>query len=264
MEYHRKSLIAALSKDPAIEGLFERSDVDVRQLEGLEPRKGVLWGNEPPARLRIKEYDLEFLVDLHNGHKTGFYLDQRENRQRSRQWLFGDVLDAFCYSGAFSLGALAKGVRSVTCVDSSSTALDLLAENVTLNRFDTREMRSIEEDVFGFLRRCRDARESFDSIILDPPKFAATNAQVDRASRAYKDINLLALKLLRPGGRLITFSCSGGVSIDLFQKIIADAALDAGIDTRAYAILDQASDHPVRISFPEGRYLKGLVCGRLP
>jgi 23S rRNA (cytosine1962-C5)-methyltransferase len=264
IEAHRDILLELLSKDPQIEGIFERSDVDVRSLEGLDKRCGVFWGNEPPSRLLIREYELEFLIDLIHGHKTGFYLDQRENRQRIRKWLSGDVLDAFCYSGAFTLGALDEGVRSVTCVDSSSSALSLLDANLEHNGFDSHGVKPIEEDVFTYLRQCRDSRESFDTIILDPPKFAATNAQVERAARAYKDINLLALKLLRPGGRLITFSCSGGVSLDLFQKILADAALDAGIDARVYAILDQASDHPVRLSFPEGRYLKGMVCGRLP
>ena len=206
---------------------------------------------------------LKFTVDLETGHKTGFYLDQRENRLRVRSLAEGrDVLDCFCYTGGFTVNALAGGAKSVLSVDASANALALCRENVTLNALDGSRHAVLEGDVFQLLRKFRDEGRSFDLIVLDPPKFAPTAAQAEKAARGYKDINLLAFKLLRPGGLLVTCSCSGGVDAALFQKIVASAALDAGVEAQILAHLEQAPDHPVALHFPEGAYLKGLVCRR--
>jgi 23S rRNA (cytosine1962-C5)-methyltransferase len=213
---------------------------------------------------------LLFEVNITHGHKTGFYLDQRENRLRVRGLAEGrDVLDCFCYTGGFTVNALAGGAKSVLSVDASADALALCRENVTLNSslisrnlsLDSRHS-VLEGDVFQLLRKFRDEARSFDLIVLDPPKFAPTAAQAEKAARGYKDINLLAFKLLRPGGLLVTCSCSGGVDAAFFQKIVASAALDAGVDAQILAHLEQAPDHPVALDFPEGTYLKGLVCRR--
>jgi 23S rRNA (cytosine1962-C5)-methyltransferase len=239
--------------------IWERSDADVRQLEGLAPVTAALRGAREPTRLVVTENGLQFGIDLEHGHKTGFYLDQRDNRRRVRELAQGcDVLDAFCYSGGFALNALAGGAKSVTAVDSSADALALARGNAELNQLAQPEW--LEGDVFQLLRRFRDQARSFDFIVLDPPKFAPTAAHAEKAARAYKDINLLAFKLLRPGGLLVTFSCSGGVAADLFQKIIAGAALDAGADAQIIERLGPGADHPVALNFPEGDYLKGLVC----
>ena len=202
---------------------------------------------------------MSYWVDLENGHKTGFYLDQRDNRIKVRRLAQGrDVLDCFCYTGGFTLNALAGGATSVVSINSSEVALQLGRENLVLNQLQT-QVEWLEGDVFQILRRFRDSDRKFDLIVLDPPKFAPTIAQVDRAARGYKDINLLAFKLLRPGGILVTFSCSGGVNLALFQQIVAGAALDAGVDAHLMEWLHQAPDHPVSLNFPEGEYLKGLI-----
>jgi 23S rRNA (cytosine1962-C5)-methyltransferase len=211
--------------------------------------------------LQICENGLSFLADIRVGHKTGFYLDQRPNRARLRDFARDrEVLNCFAYTGAFSVYALSGGAASVLSVDSSSEALALGEENVLLNGLDAERAEWLEGDVFQVLRLFRDQRRTFDLIILDPPKFAQTAAQAERAARGYKDINLLAFKLLRPGGLLFTFSCSGGVSAELFQKIVAGAALDAGADAGILEHLSQGPDHPVALNFPEGAYLKGLIC----
>jgi len=203
-----------------------------------------------------------FEVDVPHGHKTGFYLDQRTNRARVREFAEKrEVLDCFAYTGGFTVNALAGGAAKVTAIDSSGPALELLQRNVALNKLPACEC--IEGDVFQLLRKLRDRARSFDLIVLDPPKFAPTAAHAEKASRAYKDINLLAFKLLRPGGLLFTFSCSGGVSRELFQKIVAGAALDAGVDAQIVEHLSAGADHPVALNFPEGDYLKGLIC-RVP
>jgi 23S rRNA (cytosine1962-C5)-methyltransferase len=208
----------------------------------------------------IHENGLRFGVDLLGGQKTGFYIDQRRNRQRVRELVGGrSVLNCFCYSGAFSVYALAGGASQVYSIDSSADALSQAADNVALNGFPAEAAQWEAADVFKALRTLRDKGASYDAVILDPPKFAPTAAQAERAARGYKDINLLGLKLLRPGGLLFTFSCSGGVSADLFQKIVAGAALDAGVEASIVGRLDQGPDHPVRTSFPEGAYLKGLI-----
>ena len=257
-----KEIIAdVLVEETGIQNIYERSDVDVRELEGLKPITGVLRGTSTDPQLQITEYNLKFNVDIQHGHKTGFYLDQCANRQRVGDFAKDrDVLNCFCYTGGFSIHALANGAKSVLSVDSSADALALLEENIALNRVPADRHTSIEGDVFQLLRKFRDENRSFDMIILDPPKFAPTAAHAEKASRAYKDINLLAFKLLRHGGVLFTYSCSGGIDAALFQKIVASAALDAGVDARIIEHLSQGSDHPVSLHFPEGAYLKGLVC----
>jgi 23S rRNA (cytosine1962-C5)-methyltransferase len=217
---------------------------------------------EPNELICIEEGDLRYYVDIHQGHKTGFYLDQRENRRAFREMLpnGASVLDCFSYTGAFAINALRAGAGEVIAIESSSSALALIRKNLSLNNLKEDRVTLVQEDVFSELRGLRDRDRKFDAIVLDPPKFASTPSQIHRASRGYKDINILAIKLLNPGGILFTFSCSGGVSAELFQKIIADASLDAGRRTSIIRWLGQSPDHPVLLSFPEGRYLKGLVC----
>ncbi len=259
VEFWRSELVHALQEITGVSHVFERSDVEARQLEWLPSRVGPLFGGAP-ERVMVSENDLAFWVDVQAGHKTGFYLDQRQNRLRVRDLAKGRrVLDCFCYTGGFSMNAAYGGAQQVTAVDASSDALSAAEEHLSLNNLNKDRFEFIEGDVFHVLRSFRDRRSTFDLIVLDPPKFAQTVSQVERASRGYKDINLLALKLLQPGGFLVTFSCSGGVSADLFQKIIAGAALDAGVDAQIYEHLHQAADHPVALNFPEGAYLKGLV-----
>jgi 23S rRNA (cytosine1962-C5)-methyltransferase len=217
----------------------------------------------PDARITIRENGLKFNINLESGHKTGFYLDQRQNRLRVRELAKDrDVLDCFCYTGGFTVNALAGGARSVVAVDASAEALSLGRENLQLNGMQAESVEWCEGDVFQVLRKFRDEARSFDMIVLDPPKFAPTAAQAEKASRGYKDINLLAFKLLRPGGILVTFSCSGGIDAYLFQKIVALAALDASVEAQIVEHLFQGADHPVALNFPEGAYLKGLVCLR--
>jgi 23S rRNA (cytosine1962-C5)-methyltransferase len=261
-ERWRAEIVDALTAASGCENVYERSDADVRTLEGLEPRAGVLRG-EPRTRLEIVEgaRRLRFGVDIEAGQKTGFYLDQAENRAMVAELAAGkSVLNCFCYTGAFSIAALAGGAAQVTSIDSSADALAGLAANLQLNGCDPKRSTALEADVFKALRSERDAGHSYDLIVLDPPKFAPTASHAERAARAYKDINLLGFKLLKPGGRLITFSCSGGVDAALFQKIVAGAALDAGVDAQIERRLTATPDHPVLLSFPEGDYLKGLVC----
>lgn len=262
-EFWKETLADLLLEETGLSTINERSDADVRELEGLEPSTGLLRGNPSDFLFPINEHNLKFHVNLQSGHKTGSYLDQRENRLRVRERAKEkEVLDCFCYAGGFTVNALAGGATSVLSVDSSADALGLLQDNIALNGLDATRQTSLEGDVFQLLRKFRDERRSFDMIILDPPKFAPTAAQVERAARAYKDINLFAFKLLRPGGTLVTFSCSGGVDAGLFQKIVAGAALDAGVDAQIVEHLSQAADHPISLHFPEGAYLKGLICIR--
>lgn len=259
-EHWREVIADALAETTGLGTVFERSDADVRRLEGLEERAGPLRG-PAPGELTIAEHGLRFLLDVAGGHKTGFYLDQRDNRLRVRGLCAGrEVLDCFSFSGGFALNALQGGATAVVALDSSAPSLALARRNAQLNGLDDGRLETLEGDAFTLLRRFRDSRRSFDLIVLDPPKFAPTAARVDKATRAYKDINLLAFKLLRPGGLLLTFSCSGGVDAALFQKIVAGAALDAGVDATILAPLAQAGDHPVALAFPEGAYLKGLLC----
>ena len=270
-EHWKETVADLLLEEAGLSTIYERSDADVRELEGLEPKVGILRGAlSSPALSNVEgfvfpiiEHNLKFNVNLQSGHKTGFYLDQRRNRLRVQELAKDkDVLDCFCYTGGFSVNALAGGAKSVLSVDSSGDALALAKENVSLNIMPADRHTTLEGDVFHLLRKFRDEARSFDMIILDPPKFAPTAAHAEKATRAYKDINLLAFKLLRPGGVLLTFSCSGGVDAALFQKIIAGAALDAGVDAQILEHMSQAPDHPIALQFPEGAYLKGLICLR--
>jgi 23S rRNA (cytosine1962-C5)-methyltransferase len=244
-----------------VSGIYERSDVDARHKEGLPPASGVLAGQAPPETVVIDEYGCRFAVQISRGHKTGFYLDQRENRALVAEYSRGrSVLNGFAYSGAFAVWALKGGALHVTNVEASEPALVLARENMRLNATEQDRADQVAGDVFEVFRRYRDSRQSFDLVVLDPPKFAESRSQVERATRGYKDINLLAFKLLRPGGVLFTFSCSGLVTPELFQMVVAGAALDAGRPVQILRRLGQASDHPVALNFPEGEYLKGLVC----
>jgi len=267
VERWRDVLLEQLMELSGVRQIYERSDVDVRVMEGLPAREGSLVGAGSPAPVVIEENGLAFLVDPLRGQKTGFYIDQRRNRQCMGSMSAGrDVLNCFCYTGAFSVYALAGGARSVLSIDSSGEAIAAARENVARNKLDGANVQWMEADVFQALRAFRDEVQEgavgkrFDLIVLDPPKFAQTAAQAERAARGYKDINLLAFKLLRPGGLLFTFSCSGGISDELFQKIVMGAALDARVDAKIIEHLHQGADHPVALAFPEGAYLKGLVC----
>lgn len=264
-EYWKDTFADLLIEETGLSTIYERSDADVRELEGLEPKVGLLRVSILHDPLTITENTLQFKVNIASGHKTGFYLDQRKNRLRVRELAKDkEVLDCFCYTGGFTVNALAGGAKSVLSVDSSVDALTLCKENIALNNLDVTRQTSLEGDVFQLLRKFRDENRSFDMIILDPPKFAPTaaHAAFGKASRGYKDINLLAFKLLRAGGILVTFSCSGGIDAGLFQKIVAGSALDAGVDAQIVEHLSQGADHPVSLHFPEGAYLKGLVCLR--
>ena len=258
-ERWRDAIADALARLPGVARVYERSDADVRTLEGLPATSGWLRGPPLSAPLIIDEHGLRFAVEIEAGHKTGYYLDQRDNHLFLNTISANkSVLDCFCYSGGFALHALAGGARSVTAIDSSGPALATARANVTRNNLSRAEW--IEGDVFQTLRLFRDQNRRFDIIVLDPPKLAPTAAHAEKAARAYKDANLLGFKLLNPGGVLMTYSCSGGVSADLFQKIVAGAALDAGVHARVEAWHHAARDHPVLLNFPEGEYLKGLVC----
>ncbi|MER3400123.1 MAG: 23S rRNA (cytosine(1962)-C(5))-methyltransferase RlmI [Thermoflexus sp.] len=261
VERWKEVIVRLLAERLHPRGIYERSDVEVRAKEGLAPAEGVRFGEPPPPRLLITEHGHRFYVDVIRGQKTGFYLDQRENRRRAAAYLAGaEVLNAFSYTGAFAVYALKAGARFVVNVDTSAEALQGAVENLRRNGFDERRFENIEGDAFQVLRRMRAEGRRFDAVILDPPKFAYAQAHLPRAARGYKDINLQALHLIRPGGLLITFSCSGLVSPDLFQKIVFAAAEDAGRDVQILERLSQAPDHPVRLSFPESEYLKGLIC----
>ena len=268
-EFWKETFADILIEETGLTTIYERSDADVRELEGLGPKVGLLRGHLPSLRpgsgqafmFPITEHNLKFNVNLQSGHKTGFYLDQKMNRLRVRELAKDkDVLDCFCYTGGFTVNALAGGAKSVISIDSSEEALSLARENIVLNDLPSEKATFIDGDVFQLLRKFRDENRSFDMIILDPPKFAPTAAQAERAARGYKDINLYAFKLLRPGGLLITFSCSGGIEAGLFQKIVAGAALDAGVDAQILEHVSQNADHPISLNFPEGAYLKGLIC----
>jgi 23S rRNA (cytosine1962-C5)-methyltransferase len=258
-ERWRDVIADALEALPNVARVYERSDADVRTLEGLPATSGWLRGAPLAGPLIIHEHGLKFTVAIEAGHKTGYYLDQRDNHMFLKNISEGrSVLDGFCYSGGFALHAWAGGASSVTAVDSSAPALASARANTELNHLPQAEW--IEADVFQQLRKFRDQNRRFDIIVLDPPKLAPTAAHAEKASRAYKDANLLAFKLLNPGGVLMTYSCSGGVSADLFHKIVAGAALDAGVNAHIEAWHHAAPDHPVALNFPEGEYLKGLVC----
>ena len=262
VERWRDPIADALLRATALSRLYERSDSGVRGLEGLASRVGWLRG-EGPTEVVIREHDWTLALDVAHGHKTGFYLDQRDNRRSFAHWVrqlgCERVLNCYCYTGGFSVAAFAGGARHVVSVDSSAPALEGARANVARNGFADRQADYVDADVNQTLRDRLKAGERFDAIVLDPPKFAPTAAHADRAARAYKDINRLALKLLAPGGVLFTFSCSGGVGAELFHKIVAGAGIDAGVNAAIVQRLEAACDHPMTIEFPEGEYLKGLV-----
>ncbi|MEN9397526.1 MAG: hypothetical protein RLZ81_2056 [Pseudomonadota bacterium] len=264
-ERWKKVLCDALLARTGLTRLYERSDASSRALEGLPEASGWLRG-EGPTSLVLREHDWQLAINIATGHKTGFYLDQRDSRKKfadyTRRLGLQRVLNCFCYTGGFSVAALQAGAGHVTSIDSSAPALEQASANVALNALDSTRATWLDADVNASLRRFHDQGQRFDAIILDPPKFAPTVAHAERAARAYKDINRLAFKLLEPGGVLFTYSCSGGISADLFHKIVASAGTDAGVDGYICERLGGAPDHPMTICFPEGEYLKGLVVMR--
>ena len=272
VERWRPQLADALLAATGLTQLYERSDASGREREGLKPVTGWLRGEGATERT-IREHDWQLTLDIATGHKTGFYLDQRDSRQRfaeiAQHRKFRRVLNCFCYTGGFTVAALA-GLRAagalegaeMISVDSSLPALQRAEAHVALNGFGAANSQYLDADVNATLRRFIAEGKTFDAIVLDPPKFAPTAAHAERAARAYKDINRLALQLLVPGGVLLTFSCSGGIGADLFHKIVASAGIDAGVDGYISERLGAAPDHPMTIEFPEGEYLKGLVVVR--
>ena len=258
-----KSVIAqALLDETGLTRLYERSDASVRSLENLPEATGWLAGSGDTA-ITIQEHDWRLSLDVAEGHKTGFYLDQRDSRQKfaayARRLQFKNVLNCYCYTGGFTVAALAGGARHVTSIDSSGPAIERAKANAVLNGFDASRTTMLDADVNAMLRQFVKEGRTFDAIVLDPPKFAPTVTHAERAARAYKDINRLALSLLLPGGVLFTYSCSGGISADLFHKIVASAGVDASVDAFICERLGGAPDHPMTVTFPEGEYLKGLV-----
>jgi len=260
-DYWKETINALIVELMPCKGLYERSDVDVRKKEGLLPESGVVFGEQPPQYIEIQEHDLRFYVDIVKGHKTGFYLDQRDNRALVAHYAADKTwLNCFAYTGGFGLAALKAGATTVTQIEASADAAALMEQHIALNELPAAKHRIIVGDVFKQLRAFREQGIKFDAIVLDPPKFAESKQQLPGACRGYKDINLLAFQLLNPGGLLFTFSCSGLLSAELFQKIVADAALDAGREARLIHRLYQGVDHPLALPYPEGLYLKGLVC----
>lgn len=260
VEAWKTAIVDALTGATGCPNVYERSDVSIREKEGLEQITGVLAGDPPAETLIASENGVRYHVDVLHGHKTGFYIDQRDNRALVQQFAQDrDVLNCFCYTGGFSLAALKGGAKRVVSVDSSGEALALAQRNVEANGFDAARAEWLDADAFKTLRRLYDEGERFDLVVLDPPKFAPSREHVDRAARAYKDINLTGFKLLRPGGLLFTYSCSGAIDADLFQKIVAGAAADARVDARILKRLGAGVDHPLLTAFPEGEYLKGLL-----
>ncbi len=257
---HRSKIVWALQKLLPDVAIFERSDVDVRSKEGLEPLIQPLHG-DIPDEVEIVEHGVKILVNPHTGHKTGFYLDQRENRlAASRYAEQASVLNCFSYTGTFACYALNGGASHVTNVDVSQPALDMASRHIQLNGFAAEQCSQVKGDVFEVLRNYHSQQQQFDMVILDPPKFVDSKASLKRACRGYKDINMYGIHAVKPGGILLTFSCSGLMEQSLFQKIVADAALDAGRRVQILEHLSQAPDHPVGLNYPEGYYLKGLVC----
>lgn len=264
VEAWKVPIVQALIAETGCPNAYERSDASVREREGMPSITGVLAGDEPSQETLVTENGVRYAVDIKTGHKTGFYIDQRDNRRTVMEHAAGrDMLNCFCYTGGFSLAALKGGANSVISIDSSGEALAAAQRNVALNNFDETKAQWWDADVFKALRNLREEGKTFDLIILDPPKFAASPQQVERAARAYKDINLLGLQLLRENGLLFTYSCSGAISADLFQKIIAGAATDAKVDARILRRLSAGIDHPMTTNFPEGEYLKGLMLERI-
>jgi 23S rRNA (cytosine1962-C5)-methyltransferase len=241
-------------------GIFDKSDANARTHENLEVSQGLLWGENPPEFIEVKENGMRYHINIADGQKSGFYCDQRDNREILAAYTKDkEVLDCFCYSGGFTLNSLKHGAKHVTSVDSSALAIETLKHNLGLNGFTEDQQTSIQSDVNKQLRAFKEEGRTFDVIILDPPKYAPSRSALDRAARAYKDLNRLGMLLLNPGGILATYSCSGAVDLETFKQITAWAALDAGKEVQVIKQFHQPEDHPVRISFPEGEYLKGLL-----
>ena len=241
-------------------GIFDKSDANARTHENLEVSQGLLWGETPPEFIEVKENGMRYHINIADGQKSGFYCDQRDNREILAAYTKDkEVLDCFCYSGGFTLNSLKHGAKHVTSVDSSALAIETLKHNLSLNGFTADQQTSIQSDVNKQLRAFKEEGRTFDVIILDPPKYAPSRSALDRAARAYKDLNRLGMLLLNPGGILATYSCSGAVDLETFKQITAWAALDAGKEVQVIKQFHQPEDHPVRISFPEGEYLKGLL-----
>jgi 23S rRNA (cytosine1962-C5)-methyltransferase len=260
-ENTKSIIVSALNELLKPDGIYERSDAEIRSLEELSPASGLLAGKNPPEKLEIHEHGNRFMIDIAGGHKTGHYLDQRDNRLIIGKFGAGlDILDCFCYTGGFSISALANGANSATLVDSSNAALDLARANIELNRLSSSKAQFIEADIFEHLRKTVQSGKSYDMIILDPPKFAASKAHLKKALSAYKDINMQAIKILKPGGVLVSFSCSGIVSAESLKVTLFWAATDANRPVQIIEKLGQPSDHPILLSFPESEYLKGFIC----
>ncbi|HDY7698019.1 TPA: class I SAM-dependent methyltransferase [Vibrio vulnificus] len=262
-EHQKQNIVDALIEVFPDCNVYERSDVSVRKKEGLQETTGVLHGEMPPKSVVIEENGVKISVDIVGGHKTGFYLDQRDSRQQAMKYVKDkEVLNCFSYTGAFGLYALKGGAKRVINADVSQPALDTAKFNAELNEFDISKKRAVflNADVFKLLREYRDQGTTFDVVIMDPPKFAESKAQLNGACRGYKDINMLAFEILKSGGTLLTYSCSGLMDLALFQKIIADAAVDAGRTVKFVERFEQAADHPVDTAYPEGFYLKGFAC----
>lgn len=253
-------IIDEFQKNLPIKGVYEKSDLQSRAHEGLPDTNGLIWGVLPPAFVDVIENGIHYKVNIIDGQKSGFYCDQRDNRLLTALYAKNKrVLDCFCYSGGFTLNALQHGAKEVVSVDSSALAIETLSHNVALNNFDVAKHKGIKSDVNQYLRLLSEQNEKFDIIILDPPKYAPTRSTLEKASRAYKDLNRRGLMLIEPGGLLATFSCSGAMDIETFKQVIAWAALDAGKQIQFIKQFTQPEDHPVRASFPEGEYLKGLL-----
>jgi len=260
IEKAKSIVIDILVKALQPKGIFDRSDATARTHEGITAENGLLWGEAPAAFIAVKENGITYHINIAEGQKSGFYCDQRDNRLLLAEYADGkNVLDCFSYSGGFSLNAFKKGAKKVTSVDSSALAIETLKQNIELNKFDSKNHTAIQADVNKQLRAFKEEGKKFDIVVLDPPKYAPSRSALDRAARAYKDLNRLGLLLLESGGLLATFSCSGAVDIETFKQIIAWAALDAGKEVQVIKQFSQPEDHPVRLSFPEGEYLKGLL-----
>ncbi len=260
IEKAKPIIISLLVKALQPKGIFDRSDATARTHEGITAENGLLWGEAPAAFIAVKENGITYHINIAEGQKSGFYCDQRDNRRLLASYAKGKtVLDCFSYSGGFTLNALAEGAKAVTSVDSSALAIETLKQNITLNKFEKKKANAIQSDVNKQLRAFKEEGKKFDIVVLDPPKYAPSRSALDRAARAYKDLNRLGLLLLESGGLLATFSCSGAVDIETFKQIIAWAALDAGKEVQVIKQFSQPEDHPVRLSFPEGEYLKGLL-----
>ncbi|WP_342330061.1 class I SAM-dependent rRNA methyltransferase [Pedobacter sp. FW305-3-2-15-E-R2A2] len=260
MENVKEEIIALLKEELNPRGIFDKSDAGARKHENLEATQGLLWGETPPEFIEVRENGIAYHINIADGQKSGFYCDQRDNREILAAYSKDKtVLDCFCYSGGFTLNSLKHGAAHVTSVDSSALAIETLAHNLELNGFDAAQQLSIQSDVNKQLRVFKEEGKKFDIVVLDPPKYAPSRSALDRAARAYKDLNRLGMLLLEKGGILATYSCSGAVDMETFKQIIAWAALDAGKEVQIIKQFHQPEDHPVRVSFPEGEYLKGLL-----